>query len=307
MSYQGVFNISNKSRTGEFYTYHPIVNLVYFSLVIGITMFSLHIIMLGITLLNAGIYSYLLSGRESIKSNLQLATIVILLITTINMFFTHNGETVLFYVNGNRITLEAIFFGIISACMILAVIIWFTNFNRIISNDKLIYIFGSILPVLGLLISMVLRFIPLLKHRYDEISMGQKCMGNGYSKNIIKNIRLIVKKISILIAWSLENSIELADSMAARGYGLKGRTSFSIFKWTMRDTILLLYFTVLGIIVITGNIIGYTKMYFYPKLIIPVIDVKSIVIYIAFILLATGPIILDFLGEYKWRKLDLKI
>ena len=41
-----------------------------------------------------------------------------------------------------------------------------------------------------------MRYIPLLKTRYDEISMGQKCMGWGETKGLVKKTRLIVKKVS---------------------------------------------------------------------------------------------------------------
>ncbi len=39
-----------------------------------------------------------------------------------------------------------------------------------------------------------------------------------------------------MVTWSLENAIETADSMRARGYGLPGRTSFSIYRFDSRDS-----------------------------------------------------------------------
>ena len=61
--------------------------------------------------------------------------------------------------------------------MLSAIVIWFMSFNIVMSADKLIYLFGKAAPVLGLTLSMVFRFIPLLQARYREISMGQRCMG----------------------------------------------------------------------------------------------------------------------------------
>ena len=43
-----------------------------------------------------------------------------------------------------------------------------------------------------------------------------------------------------MISWSLENSMELSSSMRARGYGLHGRTNFSLFKFGARDAAVLL-------------------------------------------------------------------
>lgn len=43
--------------------------------------------------------------------------------------------------------------------------------------------------------------------------------------------------LSILITWALENSVDTADSMRSRGYGLPNRTSFSIYRFTFKDRI----------------------------------------------------------------------
>lgn len=96
-----------------------------------------------------------------------------------------------------------------------------------ITPDKFLYLFGRVLPVLSLLLSMSFRFIPLLKNRYREISMGQRCMGRQ-GGGLIQRGRLLAKKVSILISWSLEAAIETSDSMESRGYGLKGRTLLSL-------------------------------------------------------------------------------
>lgn len=48
---------------------------------------------------------------------------------------------------------------------------------------------------------------------------------------LFQRIRNAVKILSIMITWSLENAIETADSMKSRGHGLKGRTSYSLYKF----------------------------------------------------------------------------
>ena len=84
--------------------------------------------------------------------------------------------------------------------------------------------------MLGLTLSMIFRFIPLLKARFREISMGQRCMGRHVTGGFMAKLRQVTKEVSILISWSLEAAIETSDSMEARGYGLPGRTSFHLFK-----------------------------------------------------------------------------
>lgn len=286
----------------EFSGYHPLVSLTYFGFVIGITMFSLSPWFLMPTLIFAWGYSVVLKGIQGAKMNLIVSGSILLVMSLINTFFTHNGETVLFYVNTNRITLEAFVYGTAAAIMLISVIIWFSCFNVIMSADKIIYIFSKIAPILGLTLSMIFRFVPLLKSRYKEIAMGQKCMRMDYKKGIVAKCRQLTKEISILIAWSLEASIESADSMEARGYGLRGRTSFHLFKFTKRDLWLLIGMFFLGSVVTAGCVLKKTSMFFYPKIIMPTMDLTTVALLVAYVVLLVLPIIIDLRGEERWRQ-----
>ncbi len=286
-------------ETCEFGNFHPAVIACYYIVVLGITMFSVSPVFLCITFLFAWLYALLLSGKKMIKKNLLIMGSVVILMTAINTFFTHNGETVLFYLNKNRITLEALVYGFCISIMLVSVVIWFESFQVLMSSDKLVFLFGRLIPVIGLVVSMIFRFIPLLKSRYEEIAMGQKCMGRSGQKGMVSRVRQLTKEVSILIAWSLEASIESADSMAARGYGLPGRSSFHLFRMTRRDILAFLYLGVTGAAVIAGGILGETTMTFYPKL---VWEVPNPWVTAAFILLLILPLVIDVAGEYKWRR-----
>ena len=218
----------------------------------------------------------------------------------VNTLFTHNGATVLFYLNGGRITLEAFLYGLAAAAMISAVIIWFSCFNVVMTSDKFIYLFGKAAPVLGLTLSMVFRFLPLLKTRYQEISMGQKCMGRHGQKGLLARARQTVKEVSILISWSLEASIETSDSMEARGYGLPGRTSFHLFRFTHRDKNLLLALLAAGLPAAAGCMAGLTSIYYYPKIALSWEPLKFAVL-ASYIILLLLPAVIDLSGEKKWQ------
>ncbi len=302
--------MKNKGLGGntEFSSYHPLVNIVYFVLVLGITMFSLSPYFLAVTFFASWGYSFLLKGEKALKSNCVMTLTMTALMVLINLFFNNNGETVLLYINTNRITAESIGYGIASAIMLISVIIWFSCFQVIITSDKLIYLFGKAAPVLGLTLSMIFRFIPLLKARFAEITLGQKCMKRSHTEgNLIRRSRQLLKEVSILIAWSLEASIESADSMEARGYGLKGRTSFHLFKFSARDIAALALMAALAAPVIWGTAAGVTGMYFYPKLIFPEMDIKTAALLVCYGALAVTPIVIDIAGEVKWRQLDLNM
>lgn len=294
-------------ETGTFATYHPAVNFIFFLFAIGITMFSMDPVFLFVTLVASWTWSILLNGKKGIKFNLIMTVPVIIVMAIINTLFTHNGATVLFYLNYNRITLEAFLFGIAGAVMISSVVIWFTCFNKIMTSDKFIYLFGKVAPVLGLTLSMIFRFIPLLKSRYNEISMGQKCMGRHVEKGFFAKGRQLIKEVSILVSWSLEASIETSDSMEARGYGLPHRSSFHLFKFDERDKKLTVYMMITGLIATVGCALGKTSIYYFPVVVLGQWDLFKIITLVSYVMLLVAPLVIDILGEKKWQAYKLEI
>ena len=299
-----------KDGLGENSTFagcQPAVNLIFFLFAIGITMFSTSPAFLTVTLFFSWLYSILLNGKKAVKSNLIFTIPILIIMTVINTLFTHNGATVLFYLNNSRITLEALLYGLAAAVLLSSIIVWFSCFNVVMTSDKLIYIFGKAAPVLGLTLSMIFRFIPLLKARFREISMGQRCMGRHVAGGFLAKLRQVTKEVSILISWSLEAAIETSDSMEARGYGLHGRTSFHLFKMTPTDKALLTGISISGLIAASGCILGKTSIYYYPKVVLGQWDVLTVITFAAYVLMLAVPLITDIFGEIKWQQYRLEI
>ncbi len=288
-----------------FKTYHPIVNFCYFLAVIIFTMLSMHPIFLAITLFTSFIYVMLLEGSCALKSNIKLVVSIIGIMGIVNPLFVHKGVTVLFYLNDNAVTLEAIIYGIAAGTMMVSVIMWFRCLNHIMTSDKIVYLFGRITPSLSLVLSMSFRFIPLLKEQFKEISEGQRNIGRDSSRGgIFKRAKQFIREFSILITWSLENSIEISDSMRARGYGLPHRSSFSIFRFDRRDAITLIIIISLSVIVALGCYCGMNNIIYYPDIVMEKINLWSINVYLAYFVLLMIPVIIDLLEEYKWKSLS---
>ena len=294
-----------------FSKFHPVVNLTYYVLAIGLTMFSMSPWFLGVTFVLAWVYSVLLKGAPVIRTNLILLFWIVLVMALINVIFVHDGETVLFYLRGNAVTAEALIYGISAAVMLGSVVIWFTSFNVIMTAEKLIYLFGRAAPVMGLTLSMIFRYIPLLRQRYREVAMGQQCLWapeeNGKKPPLLRRLRRAGKNVSILISWSLESSIESADSMEARGYGLRGRTSFHLYRFDRRDVIAEAWLIALGTICAVGWAMKKTEVWFYPSYQMHPFDWLTAVTLAAFAALLATPVVVDIAGERKWKRSDVTI
>lgn len=214
-------------------------------------MFCLHPAVLAIGFFSALIYAVSLKGWRQIAGVLLKFILPgMLIVALVNPAFNHYGVTIFYtFENGNSLTLESIVYGLVLASVLGISMIWFHSFNVIMTGDKFVYLFGKILPASSLILSMVFRFIPKFTNQAKIIRKGQKSVGRDMSNNtLFKKIKYALKIFSILVTWALENAIETADSMKARGYGLKGRTAFSIYRLDNRNRFLL------GLMTVTAGI-----------------------------------------------------
>lgn len=286
---------------------NPIVAFVYFILTLVISMISLNPIIIGISYIFSLLFYGLLKEFRNLFKSLIYSLVILLLIALTNPLFVHKGETILFFLNENPVTKESILYGFTTATMLLSVYYWCCCYSEIMSSDKFIYLFGKIAPKLSLLLSMALGFIPKLKRKYKEIDEAQKGLGIYSSKSYVDKIKSKFRVLSILLTNSLENSIDTADSMRARGYGLKGRTSYEIYKFTLTDLLYLIFILCVSIICIVLIILGYSDFYFYPIISYGEFTIFSVVLYVSLLLLVGSSIFMEVKENILWRYLKSKI
>ncbi|MBQ8808435.1 MAG: energy-coupling factor transporter transmembrane protein EcfT [Clostridia bacterium] len=293
----------------EFKTYHPIVNFIYFVLVIGFAMFFMHPISLAISLLCSFTYSAVLGGKKKLKSNLMYMLPMMIIMALINPAFNHEGISVLAYLpSGNPLTLESILYGFAAAVMIVSVICYFSCYNEVMTSDKFIYLFGRIIPAMSLILSMTLRFVPRFIAQLKVVANAQRGMGRDVScGSIIKRAKHGLNILSIMVTWALENAIETADSMKARGYGIGKRTAFSIFTFDKRDMKCLMCIAFLGIYTFVGNLTGEMSFTYFPSMKGAEISVFGISTFFSYFALCMCPVIIELWEVRKWKALKSKI
>ena len=232
----------------SFSGFHPIINFIFFTLVLLVSMFVMHPVYLAVSLAGAFVYAFHMKGKKALGISLKFMLPMMLIAAAVNAAFNHQGATILTYLpSGNPLTLESILRGLAGAVMLAAVITWFQCYSAVMTSDKFVYLFGRVIPALSLVLSMTLRFIPKFRAQLQVVTQAQRCVGRDVSQGSIpQRVRTGITILSILITWSLENAIETADSMKSRGYGLPGRTAFSIYRFDKRDKALLVWLLVLG-------------------------------------------------------------
>ncbi len=293
----------------EFKTYHPIVNFTYFVLVLVFSCFFMHPVCLFVSLVSGFTYSVMLKGKKQVKNNLVYMLLILIGMALINSAFNHEGMTIVGYLpSGNPLTLESMIYGVSAAIMIVSVICHFTCYNEVMTSDKFIYLFGKIIPALSLVISMTLRFVPRFSAQLKVVVNAQKCMGRDASSGgILKRAKNGLNILSIMTTWSLENAIETADSMKARGYGIPGRTSFSIFKFDKRDGKTLAIILIFGVYTLMGSLCGGMDFQYFPSIKTADLSLYGVSVFASYLLFCISPIIIELWEVRKWKSLRSKI
>ncbi len=150
-------------KRSVFDTYHPAINFIFFCIVIISSIFTMNPVLLGISFISAGTYAYMLNGKRTVRFILFFILPLILFAAVINAIVNPRGETVIFYTEYSRITMEAALYGICTGIMISSMLLWFSCFTKIMTGDKFTYMFGKIMPSISLIITMVMRFVPDFK------------------------------------------------------------------------------------------------------------------------------------------------
>ena len=318
--------------TDEFSRYHPVVNLIFYLLVLGTTMFQMSVGLVFISLFSAVVYYFMLKKTEGLKYCAVVVGIIIVS-AIINPLFSHKGGTLLFYLfTGNPVTLESIIYGLISAIIIGAMLLWFSTFNQVMGVERILGAIGKVLPNVSLLITMIMRFIPQYTRHQRKVSMVNKANKRNYGekinllnrektekenvieackkqkkKNGIDKIIYSIKEgsrtFSITTTWALENSIYTADSMKARGFGTGRRTNYSNYKFQKRDYLLMGWLVILWLVVVFSLEREKVYTYYYPF-----IQVKNnVVVYLIYGLLCLTPVLINVKEEIRWLILKSRI
>lgn len=282
---------------------HPVVNFAFFAVVIGFSMFFMHPAALGVSLIGAVCFYIRLRGGRGVGFLIKLVLPAAVITAVINALFNHRGETVLArFPNGSPITLESLLYGLSAAAMMTCVLIWFACFSDVMTSDKLMYLFGKLIPPMSLVLSMTLRFVPRFREQFARVREARLCMGKPAADSLKGKMKEAFGCFSVMAVWSLEGSADTADSMKSRGFGLRGRTTFAIFRFSARDVCLLVWLAACAAFVIVGAANGCFAWEYFPnvggELPTSPLSAAAFAVYLA---AALTPLFVDILEGLQWR------
>ncbi len=185
---------------------------------------------------------------KSLLKSVKAVLFLLLFMTVLNLFF-YNGKTVLWQWGFIKISKEAVYFTIFLAVRLFLLVLGSSLLTLTTTPVSLADGIESLLsplklirfPVheLALIMSIALRFIPILTDETGRIMNAQKARGADFeSGGLIKRVKAVLPVLIPLLISAFRRADELGDAMDARCYsGSKVRTKYKKLTFAWRDFI----------------------------------------------------------------------
>lgn len=282
--------------------YHPYVILFYYLCTSFLIMYFNHPLFLMTVLLLLIFVNMTHDYGKALKKWTVPFVIMGVFIVFLNPFLVSRGTNILFYFRGKQVTLEATMYGFVMALSLIAILMMFVSFNLKLNGNKFLFIFSKFLPRTAFLIMLAIRFVPLLKRRLDEISAVQYVRGKTIVFGSLKErIRNALVMLQILLTWSLEEAIQTADSMKARGYGLGKKSSYVPYQMEKRDWIWMIILFCSLVVCIFCGLLGYGKIVIYPQLGTLHLYPLDWVAYVCMVTIISFPLLVEGRELMRWK------
>lgn len=288
--------------SGGFRSLHPAVLLVYYAGLLVFAAVLFHPLFLG-TILASTLVLFIMQGEG--RRLLRGAPFYLLIAGSavlLNPLFSHRGSHILFYLFDQPVTLESVLYGLMTGMTLLSIFLVFGSYGLNLTTDKFMYLFSAAAPKTALLTWMTLRFVPLFQRRLHEIAVIQRTRGvSVHEGGLRKRMRDGMTMVRVLLTWSLEEAMQTADSMKARGYGVRRRSAYAVYKLDRRDVLCLAVLVLSEAVCLGFWLAGRGKMEIYPRMRPMVFGLPEGIMYGAFCLFNILPLIVEGKEKWLWR------
>ena len=224
---------------GLFATYHPAVCMLFFLAAIGFGFSTQHPVYVALSCVMSGAFLVYLRGWRPFLRTVGTCVPLVVFVGLLNSLFNAAGATVIWRWGPFCVCVEGLCYGVAMGGMLAAVLLWFACYNEVMTEDKFTYLFGRRLPTVSLMVSMISRWVPRMVSRGRSVHNSQEALIGGYDQSRRGTLRRGVRMATVLAGLGMEDSIQTADSMSARGYGSTTRTSYVLFRWHVREHVVL--------------------------------------------------------------------
>lgn len=197
-------------------------------------------VLVATSLLGALLCSLCCLGARTGLGQLRWQLPALAIVCLANPLFSHSGATELFRVGPLVVRLEALAFGLSMGAVLVATIVWLECAAAVLETDRVMELGGGVLPTVTLMLSMALQVVPqLLERSRGASAVLEACTaarvgggtGDGRAAGVDRGFAEAAGRSSRqnalergarlsgqLMGWAMEDSIERANVMRARGW-----------------------------------------------------------------------------------------
>ena len=228
--------------------FHPVVAFGYFAVMFALSMTAMQPVYLAISLASVLSYSAVLCGWRATGRSLLWQLPLVAVVALANPLFSASGSTELFRLGLRAFYLESFVYGACMGIMLISVIVLFSNASQVLTSDKVMTLFGGVAPTIGLMLSMTAR--------PAEEPAGKLAVMRGY-----------LRRTSVLMGWGMEDSLETAGAMKARGWGAAARrTTYARYRFRRFDAAALVFGGALALLAAAAAWAACAQFRFYPTI-----------------------------------------
>ena len=255
---------------------HPVVAAVYFAAVIGVGTLVTQPVFVAISVAGALLFGTCLQGALSTARRLRWQLPMVALVCLANPLFSHSGATVVATLGPVTVRLEALAYGLCMGGSLVSMLQWVLDAACVLTEDRLLELSGSCLPVVSTMVSMAIQLVPQLRRRYGVVSSTRSACtcaqapavegpavapGKGASRMGYVNAS------TVLMAWAMEDSVERADAMRARGWEVGGpRSRYRLQPLRARDVAAATAVGLLALVCALLAWVAQSQWSFYPTM-----------------------------------------
>lgn len=306
--------------------YRPAVALVYCGVLLAFSMAAMHPVYLLTTFVGLVVYKTVLCGAKAALSGILWQAPLILILAIANPLFASAGSTELFRIGLHAVYLEALCYGLCQGLMLVNVLLAFSIAAYVVSSDKVVCVLGNATPTLALMISMTMRLVPQFVRRGKAIADTQKACTAAASARSACNVSApscsagarpnanaasrcakprraalanSLRLSTVLMSWGMEDSLETADAMRARGWGAATKhTTYQRYRFRKTDAFACAFIAVLTVVAAVSAVAACGEFKFYPR----IAGLAPWFSYIPYVLLVALPTILEVKERRTWLR-----
>lgn len=222
------------ARPIPFDAWHAAVPATLFAGTAVLSMLAVQPVLVGTSLLGALAYSLLARGARATARGLAWQLPLLALVCLLNPLFSASGSTLLLKLGPRSVYAESLAYGATMGALLVATVLWFEGAAAALTQDRLLALCGGRARSVALVASMAAQLVPQMLGRAGEVRTAiAACTAAGPRPGLRDEL---TRTSTMLLTWSLEDSVERADAMRARGWESgRPRTRYRAERLRARD------------------------------------------------------------------------